>query len=279
MWKFLYNCTYFTFIGKCIICAVQTLYCKTKSSQIPFYPNRAYKTLEKSADLSKILDGAQQDAHEFFKNLIEAIEKEKKKTKNPDHAPIDFGNFFMAQIHTEVKCLKCRVTYNNKSSVGEFIVNIVGKRSVKQALESFFDGEVVNDYNCVNCMKYVSASKKYTLLSAPKCLCVVLNRIPSKGGKDSRYIETNQELILKCFDGGKLRHFQYKIVSVVNHIGSKYESGHYTTTICYENTIYTLDDSKVFTGSKISNNTTYILFYERAGVITSNSCLHWMLRK
>lgn len=214
-----------------------------------------------------MFDGSQQDAHEFYKNFIQAMETVKAKMKSSEHQHIDIGNFFMAQINTEIKCLECRVVFNNKSSVGDFIVDVIGMRSVRQAMEKFFEGDLVHDYKCVKCMKTVLASKTYTLLSTPNCLCVVLNRIPSKHEKDSRYIEINQELVLKCFDDDEQRYFQYKMMSVINHVGPSYDKGHYTTAVRYEGTTYIFDDSRVVAGCEISTNNAYILFYERTGVI------------
>ncbi|KAG4073416.1 hypothetical protein HA402_007672 [Bradysia odoriphaga] len=100
--------------------------------------------------------------------------------------------------------------------------------------------------------------------------------VNDKGAKVNSNIEINQDLIVKCFDGEKPRHFQYKIVSVVNHIGPSYSEGHYTTTVRHEDTTYTLDDSNVTAGFGISGQDAYLLFYECTGEIFIEESDEWI---
>lgn len=251
---------YYSHIGECVICCVQSLYEKTKSSKLPCDPSNLYGTLRKTnTNLARILNGGQQDAHEFFKFFIPVMENNK-------HPEMSFANKFIADIVTNIECLECNTNYQSENQAADFIVNIVRKHSVEEAFQSFFENDFVDEYKCITCMKSVLATKKFTLVSAPEYLCIILNRLKNRRTKLRSNIAINRELEVKCFAEGQASHWKYGLLSAVNHIGLDYNSGHYTTTVFSDKT-YTFNDSKVRKQNNISGSDAYILIYERTEVI------------
>lgn len=242
-----------TLIGECIICTVQRLYNRTKRSQMPCDPSNVYEMLKRDDSFSKILDGTQYDAHDFLKHLV-------GKMKHPSHFHNNMEGMFAFETNIDITCLQCKKAYKNITNTTDLVVNMRGTRSVKEALQAFFENEIVQKYLCIFCMKSVLASKKWKLLSTPKCLCLII----SDSNTD---IKINRDLNLKCFSEGRPCHWKYELASVIHHVGASYNEQHYITTVHYNNTVYTLDDSKVLKKEGYAGYHPYILFYERVEVI------------
>lgn len=242
-----------TLIGECIICTVQRLYKRTKRSQMPCDPSNVYKMLKIDDRFSKVLDGTQYDAHDFLKHLV-------GKMKHPSHFHINMESMFVFETSIDTTCSQCKIVYMNiNNNATDFVVNMRGTRSVKEAVQMSFENEFVQKYNCIFCMKSVSASKKWKLLSTPKCLCLIIRDSDTD-------IKINCDLNLKCFAEGRPCHWKYELASVIHHVGASYNETHYVTTVHYNNTVYTLDDSKVLKKEGYADCHPYILFYERVEV-------------
>lgn len=197
--------------------------------------------------------------------------------ENENHPDMCFGSKFMADINADIECLECKTIYKNKNRVGDFIVNILRKRSVEEAFQSFFEHEIVEEYKCIRCMKSVLATKTFSLFSTPEYLCIILNRLQNRRRKYNKNIEINQEMKVECFAENQVSHWKYGLVSIINHIGTHYNKGHYTTTVNSHNT-YTFDDSQVRKQNTISGSEAYILIYERIQVINlSNSSAKYQM--
>lgn len=254
-------------VDECITCAVLMLFKDSKISQLPCKPIRLYETLKKkNKRCCEILNGRQEDAHEFLLMVADEMDVEKHSLKW-------FVNNFVAEVRTLLRCSICKSIYQSDSHIGDFTVNINGKKSIQAALDMFFDGETVDDYQCTRCNKLVTAKKQFSLISAPSCLCVTLKRF-SKNGKINRNIEVTRELTTtKYFVESPVNspksQWKYKLVAVINHKGKTRISGHYTTIVCSQNNeFYEFDDSTVrqVNDTAIKGNEAYILFYERSEV-------------
>ncbi|KAG4080104.1 hypothetical protein HA402_008175 [Bradysia odoriphaga] len=210
--------------------------------------------LQKSPRLLKVLNGQQQDAHEFLKLFINEM-------TYYQHPESELAPYFTADICTEVTCQTCQTIFKNKSSIADFIVNIQRTRTVDEAFHSFFEIETI-DYNCIVCMKSVLATKKCVLASLPECLCIILNRISKQQTKINKNIEISHQLSVECVSENIVRTCKYGLVAVSSHIGGSYNGGHYTTSVKTNNNIYKFDDSKVRKQHSISGLHAYILFYE-----------------
>lgn len=246
---------------------MKILFDETKKNQKPCDPRTIYQALSKNTNISKLLDGRQHDAHEFLKLLI--------GNESRFHSTASLTSIFMAATKTEFKCLKCETSFYNNDDIGDFIVNVQGETSVDAALGAYFQNEVIERFQCVTCMESGLASKIFSITKMPQCLLVVLNRRNNRDRKLNTSIDVNRELVLKSFDDSQTHHWRFKLASIINHTGIRYNEGHYTTIAFSGETIYKFDDSVVQKTKKISGRDAYILFYERVEVI----CFCFFFRK
>lgn len=243
------------------------LFKNSKTSQSPCKPIELYEALKKKNNrCCKILNGRQQDGHEFLMLVAEEMGLEKHSLKW-------FDNNFIADIRTLLQCSICKSIYQSDGHIGAFTLNIKNQKSVQAALDVFFDGETVDGYRCASCKKLVTAKKHFSLVTAPSLLCVTLKRF-SKNGKINRNIEVTPELtttkyFVKPSVNSPNSQWMYRLVAVINHKGKTKSSGHYTTVVCSQNNkLYEFNDSTVLqvNATAIKGNEAYILFYERSEV-------------
>lgn len=224
----------------------------------PYYnPKEIYESLRQlNTDL---LDGGQQDAHEFWVLLMNVFE-------NRRNSSTMFDRFFKHDVITNVKCGNCLKDSQTVRETSAHIIEIGGRPTIQEALDVYFAGDVVETYICSACKsinKY-EAEKKYFLKSAPNMLCLVLNRFKKTRNKIKDYIELSEQLTLTNFSSSsETIRANYKLVSIINHIGTNISNGHYTATACcFNNTFYEFDDSRVKRLDVISGYNAYIVFYE-----------------
>ena len=161
------------------------------------------------------------------------------------------------------------------------------KLSLNDLLRKHFDGELLLDVNCDNCTKkhhsptHVKTSQKrsISLLRAPKCLVIHLNRTfwTSFGepAKLSNFVDFPLFINLFNFMNRQLQSessknlFWYKLSSVVVHLGYSHDYGHYSAfkRIEIDGTDKWLsisDDVVEFcSAQKVFNSCFYILIYDR----------------
>lgn len=252
--------------GECVVCVVQTLLKCTKFNQVAYAPWQLYRVLQKSSKrFSKLLNGKQQDAHEFLKLLSEGMTNEK-------HSGLSFENKFNTEIITEVQCLTCKTVYKGNGTIGEFIVDIRGKKSIEIALQSYFEYTFV-EYKCITCKKEHLARKRTMLLRVPAYLCITLNRFTSTNTKFKGRIQITPNLNLtKYYCESQTSQWKYKLVAMINHHGSNFHRGHYTTLAFTDDGCYKFDDSDVIhvNGNEVEGSEAYILFYQYYEVILFN---------
>lgn len=203
-----------------------------------------------------LLNYSQQDAHEFLKLFTEEMAKQK-------HSDNSFENLFNTSITSEVKCSTCKTINKTLGSVSELFLDI-GKKSIENALQSFFEDEVVQ-YRCESCKATVSARKKFFLEKAPDSLCIALKRFTASQRKINGNIDISTNLNLsQYFSENQTREWKYKLVAVINHIGKNPNSGHYTTITNIDNQYYMFDDSNVesISENEVLGSNAYILFYQ-----------------
>lgn len=171
-------------IGECVICCVQKLYDKTKSSELPCDPSKLYGTLQKAnRNLAVILNGEQQDAHEFFKLFKPVMQNER-------HPEMYFAKKFTADIVTNIECQNAGQFTKAKTKLQILSSTFIVKKS-SEAFQTFFEKENV-EHKCITCMKSVLATKQFMLLSTPEYLCIILNRLHNRRTKFSSNIEINR---------------------------------------------------------------------------------------
>lgn len=205
-----------------------------------------------------MLDGGQQDAHEFWMRIMSVFEKKRNSSTM-------FDRWFLHDVITYVNCGYCYQNSETVREVSQHIIDISGYNSIKEAVDAYFEGDTVETYQCLTCnsINNEKAHKKYCLNNVPKILTLVLNRFKNKSKIHQNDVELSKQLTLTNFSSSRgVVRANYNLVSVINHIGQNISSGHYTTIACSSSTFYEFDDSYVKRTDAINGCNAYILFYE-----------------
>ncbi|KAJ6642807.1 Ubiquitin carboxyl-terminal hydrolase 36 [Pseudolycoriella hygida] len=203
---------------KCIACRIIGSFrdSRSKGNDIPYNPAALYEALKK--DNVDILNGEQQDAHEFWLRIMNSMNENCGK---------ELYKLFQHDVTYVVICQNCKAESEIHHKTSEHVINVRGKTSVQEALNYYFEETYIDDKLCAVCKK-TSATKKYYLKSVPKCMHLVLNRFET----DSKLlddIELNNQLKVTKYHKGMNQEFhKYKLVSIINHIGTSLHRGHYT---------------------------------------------------
>lgn len=137
------NCT----IKECITCKFTNFFNDTQSSALPYNPYRLYDVLKRAKNkrFLQLLNGKQQDPHEFLMVLTQELHHQK-------HSARWFVENFTVAIRTHVECSSCGKIHNSNGELADFALNIRGNPSVQSALDSYFHYDPVK-YYCDSCKK------------------------------------------------------------------------------------------------------------------------------
>ncbi|KAJ1039343.1 hypothetical protein NDA10_000814 [Ustilago hordei] len=201
----------------------------TRPTNAPQEFNRNLKAFAKP-----LRQGRQEDAHEYLRFLLEALQQaclsRAPKSLKPDD-PIR------------------RTTFVQKMFGGEI---------EEQGSEK---------YKCDKCKRKVDATKQFTIESCPPALTVHLKRFTAFGGKISRQISFDESLNIAPYLSENRGPVRYKLYAAVHHYGSGPNSGHYVASVKAPCGKWTrMDDSHVSEigrGGPVNDQSAYILFYLR----------------
>lgn len=224
-----------------------------------------------------LVPGQQEDAHEFLRYLMEAMEKA-YLARFPKHSQFDqyskettpINQILGGYLRSAVRCLACghvSVTFQHFEDV---LLDIRKANTLEEALDLYFARERLEDmgYKCEACKKKVSATKQFSLERAPISLCIQLKRFSIVGNKLNKHIPIRQQLNLSKYSSKKCPNDQpltYRLVSMVTHLGASQHCGHYTAIgLTDTGSYYQFDDSYVRSISlqNVLSTNTYIIFYE-----------------
>lgn len=233
--------------------------------------------------------GRQEDAHEYMRYLIEALQKCCPLDVHAKASPSSQRNYiqkiFGGRLQSQVKCMECAYSSNTYDPFLDLSLDIVKAESLMKALTRFTAIEVLdgdNKYFCSKCKKKVRAHKQFTIDYAPHVLTVQFKRFSSSGGfggKIDKKVHFDRTLNLTPFVNGKEGGIRYSLYAVLVHAGWSTHSGHY---FCFVRTSadiwHRLDDCRVSQVSEKSvlEQKAYILFYIRdsENMPTSNGNHH-----
>ncbi|EDW69346.2 ubiquitin carboxyl-terminal hydrolase 36 isoform X1 [Drosophila virilis] len=262
--------------GGCIICAMAKTLQTTQSNQSAVRPFLIYTKLRQIC--KHMVVGRQEDAHEFLRFLVEAMEKAYlmrfRNFKELDQlvketTPI--SQIFGGYLRSEVRCLSCNHVSITFQHFQDLLLDIRKADTLEEAFDGYFSRERLEDmgYKCEGCKKKVSATKQFSLERAPITLCIQLKRFSMMGNKLTKQISFKPRIDLSRFAArsptAAAQPLSYRLVSMVTHLGVSQHCGHYTAIGLTEaGSYYNFDDSyvKPIAMQSVCNTNAYIMFYE-----------------
>ncbi|XP_056910937.1 ubiquitin carboxyl-terminal hydrolase 42 isoform X1 [Takifugu flavidus] len=216
--------------------------------------------------------GSQEDAHEFLRYTVDAMQKSclpGTKLDRQTQATTFIHQVFGGYLRSRVKCLNCKAVSDTFDPFLDIPLEIKTAPSVSKALEQFvkpeqLDGE--NAYKCTKCKKMVTASKRFTIHRSANVLTLALKRFANfSGGKITKDVKYPEYLDLRPFMSQSQGEPQvYGLYAVLVHSGFSCHAGHYFCYIKASNgQWYQMNDSSVSISDirSVLNQQAYVLFY------------------
>ncbi|KAI1895979.1 hypothetical protein AGOR_G00090090 [Albula goreensis] len=219
--------------------------------------------------------GSQEDAHEFLRYTVDAMQKaclSGNKLDRHTQATTLIHQVFGGYLRSRVKCLNCKAVSDTYDPYLDVALEIKTAQNITKALEQFvkpeqLDGE--NAYKCTKCRKMVPASKRFTIHRTSNVLTLSLNRFANYNGakiaKDVRYPEyLDMRPFMSQPHGEPL---VYLLYAVLVHSGFSCHAGHYYCFIKASNgQWYEMNDASVSISDvrSVLNQQAYVLFYIRS---------------
>lgn len=192
-------------------------------------------------------------------------------------------------MRQDVTCLRCKYVSTTFQHFMDILVDIRQASNIEEALQHFFRQEKLGNaqdensmYKCEKCKVKVPAKKRCFLEKPPAVLCIQLKRFSLMGGKIGKPVQLSRTLNIAPFiyprNGAHLEQVQYKLVSMITHVGPTPNCGHYTAIGEANGQFYQFDDASVrpIPLSQVLNTASYVVFYEMnrsswANVVANNS--------
>ncbi|XP_034050471.1 ubiquitin carboxyl-terminal hydrolase 42 isoform X2 [Thalassophryne amazonica] len=222
--------------------------------------------------------GSQEDAHEFLRYTLDAMQKScllGNKLDRQTQATTFIHQVFGGYLRSRVKCLNCKGVSDTFDPFLDVSLEVKTAPSVSKALEQFvkpepLDGE--NAYKCAKCKKMVTASKRFTIHRSSCVLTLSLKRFANfSGGKITKDVKYSECLDLRPFMSQSQGEPQlYGLYAVLVHSGFSCHAGHYFCYIKGSNgQWYQMNDSSVSVSDirTVLNQQAYVLFYTRSSDI------------
>ncbi|EST06142.1 Peptidase C19, ubiquitin carboxyl-terminal hydrolase [Kalmanozyma brasiliensis GHG001] len=258
--------------------AVSAMQAFTRASLMGSKPTNAPRDFNRNLKLfaKPLRQGRQEDAHEYLRFLLEALQQSSlslaPKALKPDD-PVRRTTFvqkmFGGKLRSRVTCHNCG---HNSDTFDPFMDLSLDVRKGINSLTDAFRAFVAKDhltgsekYKCDKCKRKVDATKQFTIESAPPALTVHLKRFTAFGGKVSRQIAFDEGLNIAPYLSVNKGPARYRLYAVVHHYGSGPNSGHYVASVRSPSGKWTrMDDSLVSEMGRsgpTNDQSAYILFY------------------
>ncbi|KAL0399546.1 UNVERIFIED_CONTAM: Ubiquitin carboxyl-terminal hydrolase 25 [Sesamum radiatum] len=274
--------------GECPFCILEKRIARSLSSEaVSDAPLKINSCLRIYAEHFRT--GRQEDAHEFLRYVIDACHNtclRLKKLQQQQRGKSGIANvgdisgtgetvvkeIFGGALQSQVKCLSCGAESNKVDEIMDISLDILQSGSLKEALQKFFQPEVLdgnNKYKCDHCKEMVAARKQMSVLEAPNVLVIQLKRFEGMfGGKVDKPIAFDEILVLSSHmcKGSQDQHPEYNLFGTIVHSGFSPDSGHYYAYI--KDAVgrwYCCNDSyvSVSTLQEVLSEKVYILFFSR----------------
>lgn len=129
----------------------------------------------KDIDNSAIDVNMQKDVDEFFTILMQRLEELMKGKQEAK----DMENIFGGVFANEFICKDCPHYSQREESFTAISLDVKNKRSIKESLEAYVEGEMLegdNAFYCEKCEKKVAAHMRCCIKRLPNTLFIILKR-------------------------------------------------------------------------------------------------------
>ncbi|GJJ07167.1 hypothetical protein Clacol_001367 [Clathrus columnatus] len=269
--------------GFCMACKLRDIMENSFRRGKAFIPTGMVNNLQRIAKTMR--RGRQEDAHEFLRYSIDALQRSClagfPPKLDPKIAETSWVHkLFGGRLRSRVTCTACDHVSDTFDTILDLSIDIQGVSSVSQALSKFVAVDYLrgaNKYNCERCKKPVNADKRFTIHDAPACLTVHLKRFTPLGRKIGHPVDYSHVLDLSGAMSEGQHPPSYALYGVISHAGGGPNSGHYYAHVKGANgTWYEANDESVTpisASSVVGRKNAYILFYARAPGDSLNAAL------
>ncbi|XP_075034021.1 ubiquitin carboxyl-terminal hydrolase 36 [Mixophyes fleayi] len=260
--------------GFCMLCIMQNHLIQAFANS-----GNAIKPVSFIRELKKIARhfrfGSQEDAHEFLRYTIDAMQKAclngYTKLDRQSQATTLVHQIFGGYLRSRVKCSVCKSVSDTFDPYLDIALEIRHSVNIVRALELFVKSDVLsgeNAYMCAKCKKKVPASKRFSVHRASNVLTLSLKRFANfSGGKITKDVGYPEFLNIRPYmsqnNGDPV---MYALYAVLVHSGYSCHAGHYYCYVKASNgQWFQMNDSLVHASNikVVLNQQAYVLFYLR----------------
>ncbi|KAM5135526.1 ubiquitin carboxyl-terminal hydrolase 36 [Mantella aurantiaca] len=260
--------------GFCMLCIMQNHLIQAFANS-----GNAIKPVSFIRELKKIARhfrfGSQEDAHEFLRYTIDAMQKAclngYAKLDRQSQATTLVHQIFGGYLRSRVKCSVCKSVSDTFDPYLDIALEIRQSANIVRALELFIKSDVLsgeNAYMCSKCKKKVPATKRFSIHRASNVLTLSLKRFANfSGGKITKDVGYPEFLNIRPYmsqcNGDPV---MYALYAVLVHSGYSCHAGHYYCYVKASNgQWYQMNDSLVHASNikVVLNQQAYVLFYLR----------------
>ncbi|KAM4032925.1 ubiquitin carboxyl-terminal hydrolase 36 isoform 1-T2 [Anomaloglossus baeobatrachus] len=260
--------------GFCMLCIMQNhLIQAFANSGNSIKPVSFIRELKKIARHFRF--GSQEDAHEFLRYTIDAMQKAclngYAKLDRQSQATTLVHQIFGGYLRSRVKCSVCKSVSDTFDPYLDIALEIRHSANIIRALELFVRSDILsgeNAYMCAKCKRKVPATKRFSIHRASNVLTLSLKRFANfSGGKITKDVGYPEFLNIRPYmsqtNGDPV---MYALYAVLVHSGYSCHAGHYYCYVKASNgQWYQMNDSLVHASNikVVLNQQAYVLFYLR----------------
>ncbi|PCH40869.1 cysteine proteinase, partial [Wolfiporia cocos MD-104 SS10] len=256
----------------CMTCGLRQVMLETHERRRSYAP---YPIVTKLQVIAKSMRrGRQEDAHEFLRYAIDALQKSclagHPAKIDPKLAETTWVHkIFGGRLRSRVTCLDCGYNSDTFDRILDLSIDIYGVNTLKEALRKFVAVDHLkgaDKYKCEKCKKPVTADKQFTLHEAPLVLTIHLKRFSPMGRKIGHPVKYDERLSLQPIMSDGQYGPTYSLYGIISHAGGGPNSGHYYAHVkSADGHWYEMNDESVSRqfGSPTTMKNAYILFYIR----------------
>ncbi|KAI6152250.1 cysteine proteinase [Pisolithus tinctorius] len=258
--------------GFCMSCSLRQVMMDSHQKSRPFTPFPITSKLQLIA--KHMRKGRQEDAHEFLRYAIDALQKSclagYPQKLDPKLAETTWVHkIFGGRLRSRVTCRECNHHSDTFDSMLDVSLDIYGSSTLKEAFKKFVAVDCLrgaDKYMCEKCKKPVVAEKRFTIHEAPAVLTVHLKRFSPLGRKIGHFVHYDERLSLQPAMSEGQHGPRYSLYGIISHAGGGPNSGHYFAHVKGANgQWFQMNDDMVLREFRppVGLKSAYILFYIR----------------